>query len=247
MNPLARLSLSTDSLRLSDALTVTLTIDALPPYTVTLPIPLLSENSRHAWHIKTSGPAVIRKQVDGQERWSQEFRLEPFTVGELPVEFATIMVNESAIVLPIKTAIVKTAVESGAQPRPLTAPESRPPTSPPNSSMVAPVLVALLLVATVLFALKRRQSKVPVAETHELHRQAIIELEHEPDSVRFCEKLSKVVREIYGLTSQTTSEVVDLDIRHVLSHCDAVRFAEGSLSPETRDALLSEAKRIVSV
>ena len=91
MNPLYALKLSDETVSLSDALIATLSIDGLAPLVVTPPLPLLAEASRQSWQIKPQGPASVSKLLDGQERWTQAYRLEPFVSGDkVSVEFAPV-------------------------------------------------------------------------------------------------------------------------------------------------------------
>lgn len=250
MNPIATLALSTDAVRLSDALTATVSIDVLPPFTIAVPTPLLLGASRQVWQIVPQGKPVIAKLLDGQERWSQVYRLEPFPAGELPVEFAAFEVNGTAVVLPLKTVTVKSTIDATAQVRPVTDPEVLSPLPVEERSLMAPSLAVLAAVLVMIVAILWRRKPCVTAKTNE--KDSLDSLEIEADSRRFTERLSKIVRETleskHGkpFTKYVTSEIDDPAIRDLLTRCDAVRFAQTVLGDSERRELLAEARRIAT-
>lgn len=154
MNPTASLHLSAAVLRLSDTLDATLVIEGPPPLILSLPQPLLAPASASAWKLTTVGTPKVEKLIDGLERWSQQYRLVPFAVGDVvPVEFAPIGVGAGASVVavevPPQKVAVKSSAEASSQFRP-PAPWERLPEEPAAQSswpLFASIFIALLILA----------------------------------------------------------------------------------------------------
>ena len=82
MNPTGTLTLSAAEVPLSDPLLATVSILGPAPLAVSVPAPLLVETSRPYWQVRPTGAASVEKLPDGRERWTQSYRLEPFTAGD---------------------------------------------------------------------------------------------------------------------------------------------------------------------
>jgi hypothetical protein len=254
MNPAGTLTLSGNAILLSEPLTATIAIEGPSPLIVTLPTPLLAEASRSFWQIRPAGIASIEKLSDGNERWTQAYRLEPFLAGDaVPVEFAPLTIAGQMVSFPKKSVNVKSTVADANELRPLAGPEYPPAAPVADSSW----LIMALIPAAVIFALflsvfvRRRR---PVA-IHPLQTfcARFDQLEAISQSKPFAEALSRLVREIVEwqtgepITKRTTSELAAMNSSasylEILRRCDAAIFAGEALGD--RAGILVQARQLL--
>ena len=254
MNPLTvALTLDKTTVRLSESVTVTATLQGNAPLVVTPPKEWLLPESAAVWRIRPNGPATLEKQADGQERWVQTFRADPYQAGELPLAFAPIEVKSGAMAKsvewPTHTVKVQTSITAAnaAEARPITGIEDVPPEiiDDRGPTTIAFAMIGLSIVAALIaFALRRRKAVTPTLAATVAQQIEALERSHiagEIDGRTFAERLSEIVRDWvqsrFGLPAkqQTTTELTDAStnwddgtreaIREVLSQCDRMKFA----------------------
>lgn len=273
MNPLAvTLTLDKTTVRLSESVTVTATLQGNAPLVVTPPKEWLLPESAAAWRIRPSGPATLEKQADGQERWVQTFRADPYQAGELPLAFAPIEVKSGAMAKsvewPTHTVKVQTSITAAnaAEARPITGIEDVPPEiiDDRGPTTIAFTMIGLAIVAALIaFALRRRKVVSPTLAATVAQQLDALERSHiagEIDGRTFAGRLSEIVRDWvqsrFGLPAkrQTTAELTDITtnwderireaIREVLSKCDRMKFAGQEPKAEECSELVANARAI---
>lgn len=246
MTPTVSLHLSEGSIRLSSPLTATITIEGAAPLIVTPPAPLLAESARSSWVIAPAGPSTIEKLIDGQERWTQTYQLEPYAVGNsVPVAFAPFTVRtgfEAATIVNVPPQHVAVTTEATATDlRGLTGPEL-PPTRPSSdSAIIAPVLIVIAAAIILLAIWRQRRTpapKLPVSPVTVLSQLSL-------DDPCFAERLSDAIRDYLGPPARlrTTDEIAARhpEAAEILRRCDQVKFAGESLSQVERQQLRDHA------
>lgn len=260
MNPIGSLILSEDAIPLSESLRATVSLDSVAPFTVTVPNPLLSEVSRTAWFVKPLGKPVLAKLLDGQERWTQTFALEPRVPGEsVSVEFAAFVVTSAhgdaaTVTLPVKTVAVKSSgTTAESESRPVTPPEPlRDDSHEKTPAYFVPVTLLALSFVVVLLAIAWRRfihvrsPDPPYDPESDLNR--IANLEGDRD---FADGLGKLIRLKLDprFASMTTAEIATVQPGpHVqlLERCDRVLFAGERFEPEDRVVLLADARSLIA-
>lgn len=246
MTPTISLHLSEGSIRLSSPLTATITIEGSAPLIVTPPAPLLAESARSSWVVAPAGGPTVEKLIDGQERWTQSYQLEPYAVGNaVPVAFAPFTVRtgfESATIVnvpPQHVAVTAEATESDL--RGLTGPEL-PPARPSNdSAIIAPVLIVVAAAIILLAIWRRRRSPAPKVPPSPVVLISQLSL----DDPCFAERLADAIRDLLGppTRQRTTNEIA---VSHpgaaeILRRCDRVKFARESLTHAERQQLRDDA------
>lgn len=251
MTPTVTLHLSEGTIRLSSPLTATITIEGTAPLIVTPPAPLLAESVRSSWVITPAGPPKVEKLIDGQERWTQTYQLEPYTVGNpVPVAFAPFVVRtglETPTIVhvpPQNVAVMTEATESDL--RSLTGPEFPPARAGSDSAIIASVLV-FAAVATILLAIWRRR-RLPVPTPPQPSSMVLSHLDI--DDPRLAERLSDAIRDYLGPPARlrTTDEIA---VSHpaaaeILRRCDRVKFAGESLTHAERQQMRDDAIALVA-
>jgi hypothetical protein len=258
------------TIRLSDKLLVTFTIEGPAPLNVELPRDLLAAESP-PWRIRPAGPATTEALPDGRERWSQAYRLDPYPPwGDVRLTFAPAKVRTGAARWPEIEVKVQTDL-AGARAdaaRPVTPIEELPPVPPDQPELVGWYVggtTTLLFAAAVLVALRRRwrerRGVLPPGEW------AAAELDRigrdRPAGGKLAERLAAVLREFverrHGLPAPklTTTELLAeaeragwpaesvASLRGLLERCDRAKFAgEAPEEPESGE-LLSRAREWV--
>ena len=275
MNPLAvTLTLDKTTVRLSESVTVTATLQGHAPLVVTPPKEWLVPESAAVWRIRPNGPATLEKQADGQERWVQTFRADPYQAGELPLAFAPIEVKSAAMAKsvewPTHTVKVQTSITSAnaSEARPITGIEDVPPEiiEDRGPTTIATAIIGLaVVVALIAFALRRRKAATPTLAATVAQQLDALERSHiagEVEGRTFAERLSEIVRDWvqsrFGLPAkqQTTAELTNSStnwddrtreaIRELLSKCDQMKFAGQEPTAEECRGLVTNARSICS-
>ncbi len=273
MNPLAvTLTLDKTTVRLSESVTVTATLQGNAPLVVSPPKEWLLPESAAAWRIRPNGPASLEKQADGQERWVQTFRADPYQAGELPLAFAPIEVKSGAMAKsvewPTHTVKVQTSITAAnaAEARPITGIEDVPPEiiDDRGPTTIAIAMIGLAIAAGLIaFALRRRKTVTPTLAATVAQQLDALERSHiagEIDGRTFAERLSEIVRDWvqsrFGLPAkqQTTAELTDVStnwdertrevVREVLSKCDRMKFAGQEPTADECRELVTNARAI---
>ncbi len=236
-----------EPLRLSESLRATLTVEGAAPLAVALPDPLLDPISDRDWKIQPIGGTVIVALDGGTQRWTQAYRLDPYTPGPaMPVIFGTLKVNGREVQPGgFDVKVVTTVTEAKAEAaRPVTGIEELPP--PPDDTAVSPHplwwaggALAVVLVAVLAVRLRRRPPPVP---PHAWAAAAFDRLEQ--GGARGAELLAGAAGVVRGFierqfgvpaTRLTTEELLATPaagaveqadaLRALLDRCDRAKFA----------------------
>jgi hypothetical protein len=188
------------SLRLSDSLTVTVSVSGPAPLRVELPKDLLTEESAAVWKIEQLGPATLAEDGNGSARWEQPFRLSPFVPGEaVPIGFRPIRVGDQSVTPdPLSVQVVTSLTSPKADDtRPVTDVESLP-SPPPSTAIFGPAFVAgviAIFAAAVVFALVRRKVKPKQPSPHEWATGQLGSLDAERmTAVELADRLTQILR-----------------------------------------------------
>jgi hypothetical protein len=257
--PTAAVTADRPVIRLSDTLTVTLSVDGPPPLRVELPTSLLTAETALDWKVEPVGRATLRTTPAG-DRWEQVYHLSPFVPGEaVPLAFQPVRVS-GLDVLPNPLSIKVETVISAAKAddaRPVTEiePLPPPPAQPPPVGPAFAVGVMAVFVAAVVYALRRRRQPKPVS-ADEWCRRRLAKLDADSGAERlgptaFVDGIAGVVRGYvarrFHLTADplTTPELLAAGdaagvwapdtraaVAAILEACDRVKFAGQTPTPD---------------
>ncbi len=254
-----------DSVRLSDSVTVTLTVEADAPLRVEPDRAILNEATAEVWRARAIGTPTVVDLPNERQRWAQTYRLDPYVPGELALSFGTLKVFVGVAPEPVlvdgPTVTVRvstTLIGSGpGEARPFTGIEVVPPaTAQPADWGRSIYLIGgfLLLIGGVLGILRRlRRKPTPLSP----RQRAIAELARleDPDvpEAEFAERLAEAVRGLVGNATSTSLELLATvpaelrdDLAAVLSRCDLAKFAGLPITRAEREPLLASARHIRS-
>jgi hypothetical protein len=262
-----------ESIRLSDTVRVTLTLEGPDPLRVDLPEPLLAKEAAAAWRVRPAGPPVVEALPGGRERWSRPYRFDPYLPGDpARIVFAPIMVTAGTAnrsdevqgpVVEVKVQTTLTAAKPDDA-RPVTGIETLPPVMPGDSGSGVWLVIAVpaaLFLAGLLVGLRKRW----LAKRRPLPAPAWAAAEFDrlggESGVAFADRLAAVLRGYverrYGVPAPrlTTAELAAEagragwpadGLRELLDRCDRAKFAgEAPDAAEARE-LLARAREWVS-
>ena len=261
MNPTLRITTERITIRLSDTVTVTVTVEGAAPLRVDVPNDILAGDSAAVWSAVRAGDTRTETLPDGRERWTQEYRCSPYAAGDgLSLEFAPFRVKAGAAVegvtLSDRPLSFKVGTDlAGAKAedvRPVTGVEGLPPV-PPTTPVGLPAVWAiggggLLVVAAAVYAMIRRRKRKPEVPPTEEAVAALGEMETDPQLDRVAEIVRRFLRRRFGLPTDTatTGELMALvrtqtewptergeELETILSACDRAKFASGHPNAET--------------
>ena len=242
-------------LELSDHVRMTLAIEGLAPLSVEfaksvqrgLPpeAALLAEESSRNWTIRAIGKPSTQTLANGREKWSQEFRLDPYVPGEWYVKFAPVKVNGRELEVPGIALTVNPT--KATEPQNDTGIESLPPLPPTPSGFPAILWwgLALAVVVAGAIVLWRWRSASPPVSPAEWAIAAFAKLERDGvGGAALVERVADVLREFierrFGIpaTRFTTHELLaaaeeqpvwsieETDaLKGILDRCDRTKFA----------------------
>lgn len=164
----AHLTADRTALRLSETLSVTLTVQGPDPLRVEPITDPLIDVSAAVWKIDPDGPVVRTAGADGTTRWEQVYRLSPFVPGnEIPVTFRPVRVSGVEVAVPPLTVRVTTSLTAPVPDdvRPVTGVQSLPPPSVerPVGPLFALAVALVIIAAAVLTFFRRRRATVAVS------------------------------------------------------------------------------------
>lgn len=245
--PTAAVTADRTAVRLSDTLTVTLTVEGPSPLQVELSKTLLTDEAAPLWKIELVGGATVRTDPAG-DHWQQVFRLSPFVPGEaVPLAFRPVRVSGAEVPLDplnikVETVITTAKVDDA---RPVTEIEQLPPSSaePFTAGPVIAVGVTTAFAAAVAFSVIRHRRKPKPVSADEWVRRRLAELD--PNSgVKYADGIADAVRGYlarrFHLTADpyTTPELLAAGdtagawaadtraaVAEILGTCDRVKFA----------------------
>ena len=254
-----------NTIRLSESVRITLSLDGATPLRVDLPKELLDELSTKSWRIRPQSAAVVEDQPNGQQRWSQSFRVDPYIPGEaVHLGFAAVNVQagmdrESKAVswksleVRVTTTVKGDAISemrrgTGIEllPEPTDSPRSFPPW------LLAAFLAAFAVMAVVAW-IGRRVRKRQVVLT--IEQQALANLDSIPEGTTPADILRRYIEARTGLAllHLTTPELLQSlqprvlpNLQVVLERCDRAKFSGVTPDANDRFELIEMAKRFVT-
>lgn len=275
MPPAVALTADRTSVRLSDAVLVTLTADGPAPLRVELQREVLSPEAAAVWKIEPVGPAVITDRDGGTARWEQTFRLSPFVPGDaVPLAFNPVRVADTSLTPnPLAVAVETSLGRADANDaRPVTEIEQLPAAAADGPAFVLAAMAAVVIgfVGAVVVALLRRRRVPPPVSALELATRRLETLEvdrrvNRISAVQFVDGVSDVLRgdlsRRFGLPADklTTAEILAAGDRatgwppdtraavgDVLDRCDRVKFAGHVPSLDECDRLSADVRQLVA-
>ncbi|HET6575888.1 MAG TPA: hypothetical protein VFG68_19960 [Fimbriiglobus sp.] len=263
------------TVRLSESVRVTLSVEGPAPLRVEVPDEVLDGESAAAWRSRPAGPATVTDMPGGRQRWVRSYRLDPYLYLEgkpLHLGFAPARAfvdkdpqPKEVVWKPVEVTVT-TEVTAATEPRPTTGIEELPPADGAADSLrdriavLAALGVAVVLVGVVGAWLLRRRRRVPPPSPEEWAIARLDELA--PGDPAFADRLSDVLRTYLerrsGLpaTRRTTAELltaigsdglpVEL-VRPVLERCDAAKFAGLDPTADECRQLLAAVRSIVTL
>lgn len=254
-----------NAIRLSESVRITLSLDGATPLRVDLPKELLDELSTKSWRIRPQSAAVVEDQPNGQQRWSQSFRVDPYVPGEaVHLGFAAVNVQagtdreSKAIVWKSLEVRVTTTVKGDAisemrggtgielLPEPIASQREFPPW------VLATFLIAFAVMALVAW-IGRRVRKRQVVLT--IEQQALANLDSIPEGTTPADILRQYIEARTGLAllHLTTPELLQSlqprvlpNLQVVLERCDLAKFSGVTPDANDRFELIEMAKRFVT-
>ena len=240
----AALAADRTAIPLSKSLTLQATLQGPAPLRVEVPASLLSEESAPLWEIAPLGAAKLVDLPNGQQLWSQDYKVSPFAAGPaVPLslrEFSVTGGNDvsakaaafPALTIRVDTKITAIKVEEA---RPATGIELLPPEPPsggvPPGLIGFGIAVGLLLVVGLFLALRRRKPtpELPPGE------RALRDLDAPSPDAELPDRIAAILRTFvageFAIPAETltTAELSkahpDEELRAILEACDRARFA----------------------
>jgi hypothetical protein len=261
--------------RLSGEARLVLQVEGRPPLEVEVPEKLTRSE---AWRVHPGKPAATSPLGDGRTRWRQEFDLEPLQKGKHDLALEPLRCREAGgpwqeltwKPLPVVVTTQVTRADVG-EARDITAIEELPPEpSWPAWLLVVPAALAGVVLAVVVWLLRRRRlpQALPLtpeqAALCELARAEALPLACPRDVERYHTLLSDVVRRYLErrfhlpASRQTTAEFLEAMgrspqlgaepqalLRDFLGRCDLAKFAPVTPPPAECRAAAALARGLV--
>lgn len=208
----------------------------------------LSETSEAVWRIREEGPGSVEQLANGQWRWKQTFRLDPWPGG--PMTFAPVRVNGDEVEFPPVMVKVEGTVPN-LRPdaaHPVTGIEELPPPPlPPSQPTIwvvaagAGTVIGAVLVLVIVRRIRRKPQPLPPGPWAEAELDTV-----ERDGAAGQEATDRVAGVLRGFIERrfgipaprlTTGELVAAagqadwpdevltPVRHLLERCDRAKFA----------------------
>jgi hypothetical protein len=258
------------AVRLSQFVTVRLTVDGPAPLRVEVPDPPLAPESANGWRVRPLGPAAVTAAGD-RETWERAYRLDPFDVPlnrPATVTFAPVVVNGKPEAWPPAKVTVSSVI-TDARPEAahsVTGIEDAPPKPPPDGAEAGWVVLAVLggvfFAVLVLGLVRKRWAKPPPLPPAEW---ALAELDRAGDLAGrpLADRVAEVLRLFVEATCRlpaprlTTAELAAAtdeagwaaepraELRELLERCDRAKFAGAEPDPAEGRELTGRARRWV--
>lgn len=215
----------TRTVRLSESVRVTLSVEGESPLRVEPPDEILDEESAAVWRARPAGPATVMDLPGGRQRWARTYRLDPYLPGKpLRLGFAparafagTDPQPKEVVWKPVDVTVTTEVTGAGtADARPPTGIEELPPVGDTAGSWreraaaLAVLGVAILLAGGVgAWLLRKRRRPPPSPEEWAIARLD----ELAPDDPAFADRLSDALRQYVeartpiAATKLTTAEL----------------------------------------
>ena len=252
-------------IRLSESVRITLSLEGDTPLRVDLPKEWLDELSAKAWRLRPQSTAVVEDQPNGQQRWSQSFRVDPYIPGEtIHLGFTVVNVQAGAdresraiswksLEVRVITTVKGDAISEmrgGTGIELLPEPPDSPRTFPPW--LLVTFLAAFAVMTLVARIGRRRRNRLTVLT---IEQQALVKLDNIPDGSLPADILRQYIEARTGIAvlHLTTPELLQSlqprclpDLQTVLERCDLAKFADVTPDENERIEMIEMAKRFVT-
>lgn len=263
------------TVRLSDAVRVTLTVEGDAPLVVDVPADVLDEASAAVWLVRPAGDATLSAPANGRQTWRQVYRATPFVPGkDLGLEFAPFRATANGVTRDVRWKRFDIRVETsvtdlnGGDIRPVTGIEETivppDPAEPPVALILGGIVVVVFAVAAIGVRLRKRPAPtLPPAAWADRELAALAD--PSVPAAAFAARLGDVLRGFaerragVPAAARTTAELLAAlepagvwpadalaDLRAALDRCDRAKFAGDLPTAEERESLTAAARRFVS-
>lgn len=230
------------AIRLSESLRVTLSVEGPAPLRIDLTESIPDEQSAIVWRVRPVGPARSEQLPNQRERWSREFRADPFAVGQpLTLSFAPATVRfgtdprpHTIDWPPLEVAVTSSLTNPTPDDiRPITGIE---PVAIPNVEesewprvTIAAIVIGLTILGIFVLLRSRYFETSPVQPIDRIRAQ-LQQLNTAPlNSREFADQLSQCLRQgIEDLTTVPATQRTSLEIQHapdLVARPDSLRTA----------------------
>ena len=252
-------------IRLSESVRITLSLEGDTPLRVDLPKELLDELSTKSWRIRPQSAAIVEDQPNGQQRWSQSFRVDPYIPGEaVHLGFATVNVQAGtdreskaiswkSLEVRVTTTVTGDAfseMRGGTGIELLPEPVASQREFPPWVLATFLIAFAVMVMAT---GIGRRVRKRQTVRT--IEQQALAGLDNIPNGATPADILRQYIEARTGIAvlHLTTPELLQSlqprslpDLQTLLERCDLAKFSGVTPDANDRFELIEMAKRFVT-
>lgn len=273
--PIATTTVDRDTIRLSDTVRVTLTLEGTVPLRVEMSETVVDAVSAEVWHVRPDGPVRVAALPDGRERWSRTFRADPFVTGSpLRLGFVSATVAQGTdpirhrVEWPPVTVTVTTNLGPDAEPRSITGIEELPLVVESHRGFpwlpVAAGLGLLIGAGGIWFLRHKRTRQRTLSVREDTLRKLDTLRDGGCSPVEFAESLNNLLRhyleQTVGIPTGTrTLEELVLDSKfatlpvsvsepllRILTRCDTVRFAGQDFLDGERHELVQWTQSVIA-
>lgn len=254
-----------NAIRLSESVRITLSLEGDTPLRVDSPKELLDELSTKSWRIRPQSAAVVEDQPNGQQRWSQSFRVDPYIPGEaVHLGFAAVNVQAGtdrepkasvwkSLEVRVTTTVkgdVLSEMRGGTGIELLLEPTDSPRSFPPW--LLGTFLTAFAVMAVAAWIGRRTRNRQMALS---VEQQALTNLDGIPNDATPADILRQYIEARTGLEllHLTTPELLQSlqprvlpNLQTVLERCDLAKFSGVTPDANDRIELIEMAKRFVT-
>ena len=245
---------------LSQSVLVTLAVEGDAPLRVEPAAGVLDEVSGEVWRARAVGLPKTLAPFNGRQRWTQDYRLDPYVPGSVPLAFAPLKVYSGTAIDPASVEGPRLTIEvttnytgNPAEARAVEGVEAvpdEPATSIPWGLYLIPVGIAAFAGALLAVRHLQRPPKVPSPRERAITDLARLDDPAIPDR-EFAERLAATVLVLADAAPGTTAEVLAQapeqhhdSLEFILARCDVAKFANVPIPAEARSVLLETARQI---
>jgi hypothetical protein len=259
------LTLDATEVRLSDSVRATFTVEGSGPLRVTVPKPLLADESAGVWKVRSVDPPKVVDLGGGRQRWTLTVRLDPYLHGEsLKLAFAPFEVvagtdpTPRSVAWPGKSVRVWT-VAGLTDDVQVTGIEPTPAAAAPAADWTGPVVALSVLTvagAAVGIVRYRRRRSAPMSPYDRAAGLLTRAETAASPAIPVAEAVRGYVEAVFGIPASrlTTRELqaqlngmpepATVELMTLLDRCDAAKFAG---SPADVGDLIEHGRRFLTL
>ena len=252
--PTIRVTADRTELRLSDTLTLTLTVEGVAPLRVRPPTAWLPAEASQTWMLRLSPEATSEAVAPDRQRWTQMLIVEPMAASDVvPLTLNSVVMLSGPAATEVSLAVPPLSVRviglpPGSVPR-IGGPILELPAAPPRRVPI-PVMLGMagMILGGCVLLIQLIRSRGKAIESPLAASPTLDELtEERHTSAEFAAALKADVTERLGRIPGSVS-VGDLmgtipsDIVDALLRCDSVIYGQAELDPTQRRDLLETAR-----